>query len=94
MQVDTQRLMEILPTINPADIACRSCSGQELVGQELWWRGPEFLRNSSEGWPNLPTQCKSEAADKEIVKSQSVITHSLVSLSECDGTLNLSDFAS
>ena len=78
-------------TINPADIASRSCSGQELVGQELWWRGPEFLRNSSEGWPNLPTQYESEAADKEIVKSQSVITHSLVSLSQCDDTPNLSD---
>ena len=78
-------------TINPADIASRSCSGQELVGQELWWRGPEFLRNSSESWPNLPTQYESEAADKEIVKSQSVITHSLVSLSQCDDTPNLSD---
>ena len=78
-------------TINPADIASRSCSGQELVGQELWLRGPKLIRNSSEGWPNLPIQYESEAADKEIVKSQSVITHSLVSLPECDGTLNLSN---
>lgn len=78
-------------TMNPADIASRSCSGHELVEQELWWGGPGFLRNSSEGWPNLPTQYESEAADEEIVKNPSVTTHSLVSLSERDGTPNLSN---
>ena len=78
-------------TVNPADIASRSCTGQELIEQELWWSGPTFLKSSSDSWPNLPTQYESKAADEEVVKKPTIITHSLVSLSEHDGVPNLID---
>ena len=78
-------------TMNPADIASRSCTGQELIEQELWWSRPTFLKSSSDSWPNLPTQYKSKAADEKVVKKPTIITHSLVSLSEHDGVPNLSN---
>ena len=28
---------------NPADLASRGCSAQELVGNALWFKGPDFL---------------------------------------------------
>ena len=74
--------------MNPADIASRSCTGQE---QELWWSGPTFLKSSSDSWPNLPTQYESKAADEEVVKKPTIITHSLVLLLEHDGVPNLSN---
>ena len=40
-------------TMNPADIASRSCTGQELIEQELWWSGPTFLKSSLDSWPKL-----------------------------------------
>ena len=77
-------------TMNPADVASRSCSGRELVEQELWWSGPTFLKSSPDSWPNLPTQYESKIADEEVVKKPTIITHSLVSLSEHEGAPNLS----
>ena len=76
--------------MNPADVASRSCSGRELVEQELWWSGPTFLKSSPDSWPNLPTQYESKVADEEVVKKPTIITHSLVSLSEHEGAPNLS----
>jgi len=76
-------------TENPADIASRSCSGQEFIDYDLWWNGSDFLKNSSEYWPDLPTQYESAIANEEIVKSPPIITHSLVSLAEQEDTLNL-----
>jgi len=61
-----------------------------LIDHDLWWTGPDFLRNSSECWPDLPTQYESAIANEEIVKSPLIITHSLVSIAEQEDTLNLS----
>ena len=75
---------------NLADVASQSCSGQELINHNLWWTGPEFLRNPPDCWPDLPTQYESAVANEEIIKSPPIITHSLVSLAEQDDTRNLS----
>ena len=36
---------------NPADIATRPITVEELASESLWWSGPDFLRNSQESWP-------------------------------------------
>jgi len=41
---------------NPTDIPSRSCRARELVHNELWWKGPEFLKESSAVWPIMPTR--------------------------------------
>lgn len=38
---------------NPADIASRGAGAQELIDNCLWWSGPDFIWNSSEGWNTI-----------------------------------------
>nr|CAI5846002.1 unnamed protein product [Callosobruchus analis] len=37
---------------NPADIISRGLEPTELKSCTLWWSGPGFLKQTSEGWPN------------------------------------------
>ena len=41
---------------NPADLATRGISAQELSESQLWWRGPKWLRDPETSWPtwNIP----------------------------------------
>lgn len=42
-----------IPTeLNPADILSRGCSAADLKNNRLWNNGPEFLRSSTDAWPN------------------------------------------
>ena len=75
-------------TMNPADVTSQSCSGWELVEQELLWSGLTFLKSSPDSWPNLPTRYESKVADEN--KKPTIITCSLVLLSEHEGAPNLS----
>ena len=37
---------------NPADIASRGCKASKLKEDKKWWEGPDFLKRSSDCWPN------------------------------------------
>ncbi|XP_062123208.1 uncharacterized protein LOC133836632 [Drosophila sulfurigaster albostrigata] len=37
---------------NPADLASRGVSPQELLASRLWWQGPEWLTHSPAQWPS------------------------------------------
>ena len=77
-------------TENPADIPSRSCTSYELKSSELWWKGPEFLRDNSDSWPDMPTCHEPDAAKRELVKKPQEIVHSLVSVTNNnDRLLNL-----
>lgn len=48
-----------VPThLNPADLLSRGCKINELFASDLWWRGPGFLTQASEHWPEhgVPSQ--------------------------------------
>ena len=36
---------------NPADLATRGVSAQDLDTCELWWRGPKWLQDRQKTWP-------------------------------------------
>ena len=36
---------------NPADLATRGVSAQDLDKSELWWHGPKWLQDSEKTWP-------------------------------------------
>ncbi len=38
---------------NPADMATRVCLTKELINNQVWIEGPEWLRNPAVAWPNL-----------------------------------------
>ncbi|XP_064619512.1 uncharacterized protein LOC135482958 [Lineus longissimus] len=42
--------------LNPADIASRGMSAGDLIEQDTWWNGPNFLKQSEEFWPKAQVQ--------------------------------------
>jgi hypothetical protein len=45
---------------NPADIASRGATVNELVRSELWWNGPVELEEGRKVWVEMPTECTDE----------------------------------
>ena len=37
---------------NPADFATRGLSVMEIIGLDLWWHGPAWLKEDKSCWPN------------------------------------------
>ena len=71
---------------NPADITSKSCKASELVNNDLWWKGPQFSKESDKMWSNIveftsETEEKSEKKMKKSAKSaRSVPTKATVNL--------------
>ncbi|XP_039311325.1 uncharacterized protein LOC120359084 [Solenopsis invicta] len=49
--VPGERWRHVPTTSNPADLATRGIPVSELLGLDLWWRGPEWLRGPPASWP-------------------------------------------
>ena len=71
---------------NPADIPSRSCRVGELVQNQLWWEGPQFLKSSPEGWPDSPTRY---VATDEQVRNSPIVVHALPAVTWDLESLNL-----
>ena len=41
----------VITSQNPADLASRGVSAQDLDKRELWWHGPKWLQDSEKTWP-------------------------------------------
>ncbi|XP_075163386.1 uncharacterized protein LOC142236021 [Haematobia irritans] len=52
--VDSTKWRHVRSEDNPADLASRGVYPQELIGNHLWWHGPEWLRHPSHLWPESP----------------------------------------
>ena len=52
-------------TKNPADCASRGLFPSELLGHDLWWNGPRWLKLSSTGWPQQSIIPQVEPSDEE-----------------------------
>ena len=73
-----------------------------MLGNGLWWEGPEFLRQDSNSWRKNPgvSELETEEVLKEKVMNEPVIIHMLTSSIDNDSigniskTLDLSRFSS
>ena len=74
---------------NPADLPSRSCRGRELVHNQSWWEGPQFLKAAPEAWPDTPTKYDSTEAHKEQVRDPPEIVVSLPTFTPAQNYLNL-----
>ncbi|KAK6031210.1 hypothetical protein OSTOST_02650 [Ostertagia ostertagi] len=44
-------LRHVPSAFNPADVGSRGSSIEDLLGNELWWNGPPFLKQNDQHWP-------------------------------------------
>ena len=68
--------------MNPADDASRGLKPQKLSNQHRWWRGPEFLWEPEDRWPNAVVEEVPEN-DPEVRASTNVLQIS-VKQNDCD----------
>ena len=45
---------------NPADLASRGCTVTQIVENEFWWKGPQWLQCPISEWPNSVNENCSE----------------------------------
>ncbi|XP_075151078.1 uncharacterized protein LOC142225184 [Haematobia irritans] len=51
---------------NPADIASRGCSPDELKEHHLWWTGPEWLKLPRDRWPKTQLNADTNLEAKQV----------------------------
>lgn len=56
---------------NPADILSRGIAAEQLIGNSLWWKGPNWLQKSQEHWPNI--ELKPEKTHQEVDREMKTI---------------------
>ncbi|XP_055623542.1 uncharacterized protein LOC129766971 [Toxorhynchites rutilus septentrionalis] len=54
---------------NPADLISRGVLPENIVNNNLWWRGPSWLEKTQEYWPNHPTPLTTKKAEGEFLRS-------------------------
>ena len=66
--------------INPTDLPTRGLTAKELSTCKTWWNDPNFLRNPVNKWPKMSqtAQTEEEEIQREEIKNEKVITHSMV----------------
>jgi len=72
---------------NPADLASRGTSVDQLANSELWWEGPEFLKQNPEHWPPLKMNMNDSAKIEMKRKTQDV---TFVAVNSVDSDFRLS----
>ena len=72
-----QHWRHVTGTENPADCASRGLMPSQLLDNDLWWHGPDWLRRDSTTWPKQPHLAPNSPSDEEnelCVKCLHVIT--------------------
>ena len=68
---DSSQWRYVVTDENPADLASRGMSIEELITSNLWWNGPPFLQNN-DSWPkSVAVPIPSDGAKREHKKTES-----------------------
>lgn len=79
--VGTKNWHHVVSHDNPADIASRGITARDLLSNDLWWKGPAWLRLPREEWPkesftimtNLETR-KIKTHFSQMIPSEEILT--------------------
>ena len=69
---DSQLWRHCPGNLNPADIPSRGMNGEKLAACELWWKGPEFLHQHEDQWPDMCSIPASDITNAELIKKPTV----------------------
>ena len=58
----------VTTTQNPADLATRGVSTEELINNQLWWHGPSWLSDNATKWPSWAFQQIDDNTVEQIAK--------------------------
>ena len=74
---------------NPADYAIRGLTVPEMVNNDLWWHGPEWLKLIESGWPswNVPDLTPEELLMNADQKGSNVI-HEITNVANDSGNFD------
>ena len=70
---------------NPADIASRGVTPEQLLEKDQWFDGPGFLWVCESQWPPLPDQISVSENEEEMLRShrvKSMVTIAIIEQSE------------
>lgn len=67
-EINIDQARHIRSEQNPADLLSRGTHVSTLMGNELWWNGPEMLQQSNDDWPQW--KATEDAQTMEIVGSE------------------------
>ena len=62
--------------LNLADIPSRGLTGSELINNERWWIGTEFLCKPKAEWPTTADLDNVEGANTDLIKDVPTVSHS------------------
>ena len=58
-------------------------NGAKLSQSELWWKGPTFLFQPENQWPDIKSIPSSDTTDAELIKKPALTTHTLIVSQTC-----------
>lgn len=83
LDLTTASMWHHIPShLNPADIASRGSTPQDLIHQPLWWHGPDFLRQSIHTWneshhiaDSIPEEMLELRVEQPVLLTQKVVNY-------------------
>ena len=78
---------------NPADLGSRGVLASQLKGDELWWRGPQWLTGQTEDWPVTPEDLPTPESSLEEEKSTSAMLVTIKGETDVAALVNPNDYS-
>ncbi|XP_075150745.1 uncharacterized protein LOC142224851 [Haematobia irritans] len=75
--VDNENWNHVDSESNPADVASRGCTPNELQKHELWWTGPQWLKLSKDRWPHKEVNNDTTLEAKPVKVLTTVVAYAL-----------------
>ena len=78
---------------NPADLGSRGVLASQLEGDELWWRGPQWLTGQIEDWPVTPEDLPTPESSLEKKKTTSAMLATMKKETGVAALVNPNDYS-
>lgn len=67
---NVQKWAHVSSKQNPADLLSRGLRAQELAPADIWWNGPDFLKDTQEQWPQWQPTKKLQTEEQSMAEEE------------------------